>query len=171
MHGNATRENRETPSTPAGKDAAGRLEKALSPKSNLHVAGESDGRIVPAQCPNKGEQAPAEGREGRRPTKENIGQATPPRTQSRTSELSDPVRRAPGKSPSSCTVPRAECGTESIRIDAIDWYAQPSETTDNAKANMMMANKYDNRRRVIFQHQKSLYSPSQRARIESHASS
>jgi len=27
--------------------------------------------------------------EGRRPTKENIGQATPPRTQSRTSELSD----------------------------------------------------------------------------------
>jgi RNA-directed DNA polymerase len=27
--------------------------------------------------------------EGRRPTKENIGQATPPRTQSRASELSD----------------------------------------------------------------------------------
>ena len=31
----------------------------------------------------------AEGMEGRRPTKENIGQATPPRTQSRISELSD----------------------------------------------------------------------------------
>src|SRR5271157_2936452 len=44
---------------------------------------------TPAKCPNKGEQAPAEGMEGRRPTKENIGQATPPRTQSRTSELSD----------------------------------------------------------------------------------
>ena len=74
---------------PVGEDAAGRLEKALSPKSNMHVGGESDGRIVPAKCPNKGEQAPAEGMEGRRPTKENIGQATPPRTQSRTSELSD----------------------------------------------------------------------------------
>src|SRR5437588_4094426 len=89
MHGNSTRENRETPSTPAGKDAAGRLEKALSQKSNMYVDGESDGRIVPAKCPNKGEQTSAEGMEGRRPTKENIGQATPPRTQSRTRELSD----------------------------------------------------------------------------------
>jgi len=88
MHGNSTRENRETPATPAG-DAAGRLEKALSQKSNMHVDGESDGRRVPAKCPNNGVQAPAEGMEGRRPTKENIGQATPPRTQSRTSELSD----------------------------------------------------------------------------------
>src|SRR5208282_5193388 len=88
MHGNSMRENREAPSMPAGKDAAGRLEKALSPKSNMHVGGESDGRILPAKCPNKGEQAPAEGMEGRRPTKENIGQATPPRTQSRASELS-----------------------------------------------------------------------------------
>jgi len=55
----------------------------------VNVGGESDGRIVPAKCPNKGEQAPAEGVEGRRPTQENIGQPTPPRTQSRTSELSD----------------------------------------------------------------------------------
>jgi RNA-directed DNA polymerase len=89
MHGNSTRENRETPSTPAGKDAAGRLEKALSRTANRYVDGESDGRVIPAKCPNKGEQAPAEGMEGRRPTKENTGQATPPRTQSRTSELSD----------------------------------------------------------------------------------
>jgi group II intron reverse transcriptase/maturase len=74
---------------PTGEDAAGRLEKALSLKSSMYVAGESDGREVPAKCPNNGEQAPAEGMEGRRPTKENIGQATPPRTQSRTSELSD----------------------------------------------------------------------------------
>jgi hypothetical protein len=43
------RENRETPSMPAGKDAAGRLEKALSPKSNMHVGGESDGRILCAE--------------------------------------------------------------------------------------------------------------------------
>jgi len=89
MHGNSTRENRETPATPVREDAAGRLEKALSQKSNMHVAGESDGRIVPAKCPNNGEQAPAEGMEGRRATKENIEQATAPRTQSRTSELSD----------------------------------------------------------------------------------
>lgn len=56
----------------------GRLEKALSPKSNMYVVGESDGRVIPAKCPNKGEQAPAEGMEERRPTKENIGQATRP---------------------------------------------------------------------------------------------
>ena len=89
MHGNSTRENRETPTTPVGEDAAGRLEKALSPKSNMHVDGESDDRTVPAKCRNNGEQAPAVGMEGRRSTKENIGQATPSRTQSRISELSD----------------------------------------------------------------------------------
>ena len=89
MHGNSTRENRETPSAPVVEDVAGRLEKALSPKSNMHVAGESDGRIVPTKCPNNGAQPPAEDMEGRRPTKENIGQATAPRTQSRTGESSD----------------------------------------------------------------------------------
>ena len=89
MHGNSTRENRGEPSDARRGTAAGRLEKALSQKSNMHVAGESDGRILPAKCPNNGEQAPAEGMEGRRPTKENIEQATPPRTQSRISELSD----------------------------------------------------------------------------------
>src|SRR6266404_9946363 len=61
MHGNSTRENREPPSTPAGEDAAGRLEKALSRTANVLVDGESDGRIVPAKCLNKGEQASAEG--------------------------------------------------------------------------------------------------------------
>ena len=89
MHGNSTRENRETPSAPVVEDVAGRLEKALSPKSNMHADGESDGRIVPTKCPNNGEQPPAEDMEGRRPTKENIGQATAPRTQSRTSASSD----------------------------------------------------------------------------------
>jgi RNA-directed DNA polymerase len=61
----------------------------VSQKSNMHVGGESDGRVIPTKCPNNGEQAPAEGMEGRRPTKENIRQATAPRTQSRTSALSD----------------------------------------------------------------------------------
>ena len=99
MHGNSTRENRETPSTPAAEEAAGRLEKALSQKSNMHAGGESDGCVVPSKCPNNGGQLPSEGMEGRQPTKENIVQATAPRTQSRISELSDllGVRKAARK--------------------------------------------------------------------------
>jgi group II intron reverse transcriptase/maturase len=88
MHGNSTRENRETPSLPAVEEAAGRLEKAMSHESNMHGGGESDGCVVPTKCPNNDGQPPAEGVEGRRPTKENAGQATAPRTQSRISELS-----------------------------------------------------------------------------------
>src|SRR5881628_1726275 len=94
MHGNSTRENRETPSTPAAEEAAGRVEKALSQESNMH-----DGGVVPSKCPNNGGQLPSEGMEGRQPTKENIVQATAPRTQSRISELSDllGVRKAARK--------------------------------------------------------------------------
>jgi group II intron reverse transcriptase/maturase len=88
MHGNSTRENRETPSVPAVEEAAGRLEKAMSHESNMHGGGESDGCVVPTKCPNNDGQPPAEGVEGRRPTKENAGQATAPRTQSRISESS-----------------------------------------------------------------------------------
>jgi RNA-directed DNA polymerase len=99
MHRNSTRENRETPSTPVAEMAAGRLEKAMSRESNMHAGGESDGCVVLAKCPNNGGQPPAEGTEGRQPTKENIGQATAPRTQSRISELSDllGVRKAARK--------------------------------------------------------------------------
>jgi hypothetical protein len=35
MHGNSTPENRVTPSTPAANNAGGRLEKAMSQKSNM----------------------------------------------------------------------------------------------------------------------------------------
>ena len=99
MHGNSTRENRETPSVPAVKLVAGWLEKAMSQQSNIYAGGESDGCVLPSKCPNKGGQPPAEGMEGRQPTKENIGQATAPRTQSRISELSDllGVRKAARK--------------------------------------------------------------------------
>ena len=71
----------------------------MSRKSSMHVDGESDGRVVPMKCPNNSGQPPAEGMEGRRPAKENIGQATAPRTQSRISELSDllGVRKAARK--------------------------------------------------------------------------
>jgi RNA-directed DNA polymerase len=99
MHGNSTRGNRETPSTPIAQIAGGRLEKALSQKSNMHVGGESDGCVLPLKCPNKSGQPQAEGMEGRQPTKENIGQTTAPRTQSRIGELSDllGVRKAARK--------------------------------------------------------------------------
>jgi RNA-directed DNA polymerase len=99
MHGNSARGNRETPSTPIAQIAAGRLEKAMSQKSDMHVDGESDGCVLPSKCPNKSGKPLAEGMEGRQPTKENIGQATAPRTQSRISELSDlhGVRKAARK--------------------------------------------------------------------------
>ena len=87
-HGNSTRENRETPPTPVVAVAAGRLEKAMSQESNMYADGESDGCVLPSKCSNKGGQPPAEDMEGRQPTKENTGQATAPRTQSRISELS-----------------------------------------------------------------------------------
>jgi RNA-directed DNA polymerase len=102
MHGNSPRENRETPSVPVAEAAAGRLEKAMSQESNMHAGGESDGCVIPSKCLNKGGQPLAEGMEGmegKQPTKENIGQATPPRTQSRIGELSDllGVRKAARK--------------------------------------------------------------------------
>lgn len=61
----------------------------MSQTSNMHVGGESDGCVVPAKCSNNGGSPSAESMEGRRPTKENIEQATAPRTQSRIGELSD----------------------------------------------------------------------------------
>jgi RNA-directed DNA polymerase len=55
----------------------------MSQKSNMHGAGETDGRIVPTKGPNPGGQPTGEEREGRRPTRENIRQATVVRTQGR----------------------------------------------------------------------------------------
>ena len=60
----------------------------MSRTSDMHVGGESDGRVVPTKCPNKGVKPLAEGMEGRRPTKENIELTPPPRTQCRTGESS-----------------------------------------------------------------------------------
>ncbi len=72
MHGNSAHGNRETPSTPIVQNAAGRLEKVMSQKSNMHVGGESDGCVVPAKCSNNDGEPSAEGMEGRRPIEENI---------------------------------------------------------------------------------------------------
>ena len=104
---------------PVAEEAAGRLEKAMSRKSNMHAGGESDGCVLPSKCPNTGGQPPTEGMEGRQPTKENIGQATAPRTQSRIGELSDllGVRKQHGKTSGrgsprcSTTLPSICCGT------------------------------------------------------------
>jgi RNA-directed DNA polymerase len=97
MHGNSTRENRETASAPV--EVAGRLEKVMSLKSNMHAVGESDRCVVPTKCPNNSGEPLAEGLEGSQPAKENIEQATAPRTQSRIGGLSDllGVRKAARK--------------------------------------------------------------------------
>jgi len=61
----------------------------MSRKADMHVDGESDGRILPTKCSNNGGRPSAESMEGRRPTKENAEQAAAPRTQGRTSASRD----------------------------------------------------------------------------------
>src|SRR5487761_1564552 len=68
MHGTSMRENRETLPTSDTKLRSDRLEKAMNHNSNMNVGRESDGRVLPAKCPNNGgSTSPAEGMEGRRP--------------------------------------------------------------------------------------------------------
>ena len=82
MHGNSTRENREIPAVPM--IPVGRSGKATSRTPDVHATGKSDGRVVPAKDPNKDDRlSPAEGLEGRRPTKENTEQLPSRRTQRR----------------------------------------------------------------------------------------
>ncbi len=73
MYGNSTRENRETPLAPVAGGRGGPVGEGMTPKSNMNGSGESDGRIVPTKGSNKDGNPSAEGLEGRRPTKENIG--------------------------------------------------------------------------------------------------
>jgi hypothetical protein len=55
----------------------------MSHNLGMNAGRESDGRVVPAKCPNKGGSlSPAEGMEGRRPTKENTGQPAASQMQS-----------------------------------------------------------------------------------------
>jgi RNA-directed DNA polymerase len=61
----------------------------MSHKPSMNVDGESDGCVVPTKWPNKSGKPLEEAAEGRQPTKENIGHATTPRTQSRTRVSSD----------------------------------------------------------------------------------
>jgi RNA-directed DNA polymerase len=55
----------------------------MNHNSSMNVGRDSDGRVVPAKCPNKdGILSSAEGAEGRRPTKENTGQTAASQMQS-----------------------------------------------------------------------------------------
>jgi RNA-directed DNA polymerase len=71
----------------------------MSQKSDMHVAGESDGRVLPTKGPNSGGQPTGEGLEGRRPTRENTDPTAATRTPSRTpaSRGRDGVREAARK--------------------------------------------------------------------------
>src|SRR5262245_32749930 len=83
MFGNSMCENREVLSTPDARVRAGRLGKVMSHNPNMNVGRESDGCVLPTKCPNKGgSAAPAEGMEGRQPTKENTGQTAASQMQS-----------------------------------------------------------------------------------------
>lgn len=92
MRENSSHGNRETPSTSTGS-AGDRLEKAMRRPSSMHVAGESDGCIVPEKSSNKAAStAAAEEMEGRQPTKGNTPKTTTLRTQSRVG-VSDSLKR------------------------------------------------------------------------------
>src|SRR5438876_9000488 len=55
----------------------------MSHNLDMNAGRESDGCVVPAKCPNKGGRStPAEGMEGRRPTKENTRQTAASQMQS-----------------------------------------------------------------------------------------
>ena len=53
MCGNSMRENRETQAIPSSDGGGGRSGKAECRTPDMHVAGESDGPIVPAKRANK----------------------------------------------------------------------------------------------------------------------
>src|SRR5256885_17192779 len=63
MHGNSTRENRETPSTPAGKDAAARgWGRAWAGRPKWPAGGGRAGETEPPRGPTKGARARREAR-------------------------------------------------------------------------------------------------------------
>ena len=108
MRGSSMRENRETPAMPSAGGGVGRPEKAASPTSGMHVAGESDDLIVPTKRANKaGPMAVAESVEGRGSTKGNARRCVTRRTQSRVPWTAPPDVR--GGRPCGSTV-RPEVG-------------------------------------------------------------
>jgi hypothetical protein len=97
MRGNSKRENRESPAVSESLDAE-RSANALGGTADMHVAGQSDGSVVPTKLANnEGAESSAESVEERDPTKRNTEylDRTQSRVQRRTSGLSG-VREAPG---------------------------------------------------------------------------
>ena len=89
--------SREIPATSASSMEADRSEKARGHKSDRHVAGESDGSIVPEKPANKGGvPLPTELVEGRELTKENTGRSLLDRTQRRNADGTPFVPRSRG---------------------------------------------------------------------------
>jgi hypothetical protein len=85
MHGNFTRENRETPFAIRRCKAADRWEKAMSYEAHRHGSGESHSGIVPTTRSNAGQGGPQEIVEGRPLTEENAEEPNPCWTQSQES--------------------------------------------------------------------------------------
>ena len=83
MRGNSKRENRESPAVSESLDAD-RSANALGGTADRHVAGQSDGSVVPTKrANNEGARPSAESAEERDPTKRNTEQNALDRTQSR----------------------------------------------------------------------------------------
>jgi len=83
MRGNSKRENRESPAVSKSLDAE-RSANAWGGTADMHVAGQSDGSVVPAKLVNnEGAEPSAESAEERGPTKRNTEQDALHRTQSR----------------------------------------------------------------------------------------
>jgi hypothetical protein len=82
----------------------------MSHNLDKNVGRESDGRVVPAKCPNKGGSlSPAEGMEGRRPTKENTGQTAASQIQSWENALAG-LRRVCAEKPNGIALPISHLG-------------------------------------------------------------
>src|SRR5450432_88265 len=83
MRGNSKCENRESPAVSESLDAE-RSANALGGTADMHVAGQSDGSVVPTTpTNNEGAEPSAESAEERDPTKRNIEQDALDPTQSR----------------------------------------------------------------------------------------
>ena len=88
MRGNSKRENRESPAVSDSVESE-RSANALGGTADMHVAGQSDGSVVPTKpANNEGAEPSAELAEERDPTKRNAKQDALHRTPSRTKRRS-----------------------------------------------------------------------------------
>jgi hypothetical protein len=82
--GNSSHGKREIPRAPVADGGAGRSEKVVDLKPDMHARGKSDDRVVPGKPPNNdGDDPSAEAVEGRRSTEGDMLPEAASRTQSR----------------------------------------------------------------------------------------